>query len=171
MDRNVGASFTLSVLTVVVFSIVLYQPDQPARPVAAASGPGPVSSSPVEVVEARDPDVIAPALSNRVVEADRNGLEGVGPLGPAVSVRPVSERASPAVARPAVSSPAARARVDRPPGPRGAFTTVRDGEDLAAVARRVYGSEDEASTLWRANRDQLDREDAPLRPGALLRTP
>ncbi|MCA1684716.1 MAG: hypothetical protein LC745_01770, partial [Planctomycetia bacterium] len=55
--------------------------------------------------------------------------------------------------------------------PRGAFTRVRAGESLADVARRVYGADDALKTLWLANRDLLDRPDAPVTPGSILRTP
>ncbi|MFO0910163.1 MAG: hypothetical protein U0794_17770, partial [Isosphaeraceae bacterium] len=55
--------------------------------------------------------------------------------------------------------------------PRGAFTVVRPGESLREVARRVYGSEEAAEGLWKANRDLIDEAEGPLTPGALLRTP
>jgi nucleoid-associated protein YgaU len=54
---------------------------------------------------------------------------------------------------------------------RPGFATVRAGEDLAAVARRVYGAAAAAEALWRANRDQLADPGSPLKPGMPLRTP
>ena len=51
------------------------------------------------------------------------------------------------------------------------FTTVLPHENLAAVADRVYGTRDVTSSLWKANRDQLERPESLLREGTLLRTP
>jgi hypothetical protein len=51
------------------------------------------------------------------------------------------------------------------------MTRTREGETLADVALRVYGSADRANLLWLANRDFLDRRDDPLRAGTPLRTP
>jgi hypothetical protein len=42
---------------------------------------------------------------------------------------------------------------------------------LSDVAIRVYGSSGSTETLWKANRDQLDRIDSLLANGSLLRTP
>jgi hypothetical protein len=39
------------------------------------------------------------------------------------------------------------------------------------VALRVYGTAEEVEVLWRANRDTMPRQDAPLSAGTLLRTP
>jgi nucleoid-associated protein YgaU len=64
-----------------------------------------------------------------------------------------------------------RAAPAAPRRPEAGFTRVEPGEDLAAVARRVYGEGGDVAALWRANRDQLDAADAPLRAGMLLRTP
>jgi nucleoid-associated protein YgaU len=55
--------------------------------------------------------------------------------------------------------------------PRGAFTIVRRGESLSDVSKRVYGNVANATDIWTANRDVLDREDSPLRAGTMLRTP
>jgi hypothetical protein len=57
------------------------------------------------------------------------------------------------------------------PEPRSPFTVVRKGETLRDVAVRVYGSADPLDSLWRANRDLLPRQDSPLAPGSVLRTP
>jgi hypothetical protein len=51
------------------------------------------------------------------------------------------------------------------------FTTVREGETLEAVARRVYGSDDALHALWLANRDRLESAEAPVATGSILRTP
>jgi hypothetical protein len=48
---------------------------------------------------------------------------------------------------------------------------VGEGETLSEVAERVYGSPDAAEALWMANRDRIDRPDARLAAGTILRTP
>ena len=194
MDRNVGASFTLSVLTVVVFAVVLYQPDSPPHAPAVTPAPGPSTTgsgalsqpssatAAVDVIEARDPDAPAPVPAPAPAQPATTGNR----LLPAV---PVMSRVLPASTRPGsgrASQPrlvsrreptplpetrATPARSLAPEEPRGAFTKVRPGETLASIAVRVYGSEDAAERLWMANRDLLDRQDAPLREGAMLRTP
>lgn len=59
------------------------------------------------------------------------------------------------------------------PQRRKVATTVAPGEDLAAVARRVYGSQSPEilDEIWQANRDQLTNRDSPITAGTLLRTP
>lgn len=84
------------------------------------------------------------------------------PPTPAVPTPRPAPAAVPAATRP---EPAAPRRPD------AAFTRVEPGEDLAAVARRVYGAGGDVEALWRANRDQLAAVDAPLVAGMLLRTP
>ncbi len=56
-------------------------------------------------------------------------------------------------------------------GQRSAFTTVKDGETLEDVSKRIYGSSDQLDVLWRANRDLLPHRKSPLSAGAVLRTP
>jgi hypothetical protein len=58
-----------------------------------------------------------------------------------------------------------------PTAPKSPFTVVQEGEKLADVANRVYGTSDAAESLWRANRDQVSLIDSPLSRGTLLRTP
>ena len=145
MNENVGASFGLSVLIVVFFAVVLYQPETPQPPVAAVP-----PTATAEPVEARPPEAL-PA--------------------PKVVVRPAA-RSDPqrveVVSRP-VSRPSPRRNPSREP--RGTFTKARDGETLADVARRVYGDDNALKTLWAANRDLLDRVDDPVVAGSILRTP
>jgi hypothetical protein len=52
-----------------------------------------------------------------------------------------------------------------------AFTQSEEGETLADVAVRVYGTTDAARKLWLANRDIVQRPKARLAAGTLLRTP
>lgn len=54
---------------------------------------------------------------------------------------------------------------------RAPFTVVGSGESIADVARRVYGTADDAGILWKANRDVLSAPDAVIEPGTVLRTP
>lgn len=54
---------------------------------------------------------------------------------------------------------------------RSSFTEVEAGEDLAAVAERVYGARTDRDRLWKANRDLLASPDSPLAVGTILRTP
>ena len=75
-----------------------------------------------------------------------------------------AERVAPKVVRPA-SARRAIARAS------SSFTRVLEGETLADVARRAYGSADAVEALWRSNRDQLDGPEGPIRPGMILRTP
>jgi hypothetical protein len=58
-----------------------------------------------------------------------------------------------------------------PVAPRPTFAIVEQGESLAEVAVRVYGSKDATEALWQANRDQVERVDSPLARGTLLRAP
>ena len=51
------------------------------------------------------------------------------------------------------------------------FTQALEGETLRDVAIRVYGSADEAESLWRLNRDLIRRKEGILPAGTLLRTP
>jgi len=192
MNQNVTASFGLSVLIVVFFAVVLYQPDPPT-PLPKPEGQASAS------VRSESPPAVEPVAAppSPVVEATAPAPEPVPlpttPVVAPVAVRPRERVATevPVTRRPsppgtgAVTASAARsgdgavtrvaARRPAPAvaerEPRGAFTLARAGESLTDVANRVYGSADSAETLWMANRDILDRADAPLRPGTLLRTP
>jgi hypothetical protein len=189
MNQNVGASFGLSVLVVVFFAVILYQPDAPA-PDHVGGGPGsapaedPPRASPAPVADPGPVSVSVPETGPAPPETE--------PVRPELSVAPsavvvvntaanpssatLSERRKPEAA-PKVRSDAVRPashEAARPLGlreARAAITQARPGEALADVARRVYGSPDATSDLWLANRDLLERADAPLPPGALLRTP
>jgi hypothetical protein len=73
---------------------------------------------------------------------------------------------------PATPRPANPGRTASPPviASEG-FTQSLEGESLRDVARRVYGSPDEAEGLWRLNRDLIPRREGVLPAGTLLRTP
>jgi hypothetical protein len=54
---------------------------------------------------------------------------------------------------------------------RAPFTVVGSGETIADVARRIYGTTDDAEALRRANLDILRGPAPPLAPGTVLHTP
>ncbi len=154
MNRHVGASFTLSFSVVGFFAIALYQPEgtptPPSRP-PSASRPSPDGS--LAAAPERPPTPVQDP-----------------------SVRPTSARgttdqaaARPVFAASAKAQPATRRRASLPP--RSAFTQVGEGETLADVASRIYGSPEASRALWRANRDMIGSPDATLQVGMLLRTP
>lgn len=191
MNQNVTASFGLSVLIVVFFAVVLYQPDPPPpvpKPESRASvsvrsesppAAEPVAAPPAPIVRATTPPAEAvPLPAVPVAPVAVRPRERVATEVP-VARRPSAPGSGAAVASAPRSGDATVTRVAaRRPAPvvverepRGAFTQARAGESLTDVANRVYGSADAAQTLWMANRDILDRADATLRPGTLLRTP
>lgn len=183
MNRNVTASFSLSVLTVMAFAVILYQPEGPNHPESAPSK-GANGESPKEILEARpispEPPLVVEPLAKVVdaiepIEATPKVPEPPLEVEP---LAPVVEAIVPSVDPPTPPSP----ELGQPPDPghslplspvpsRGAFTQARGGETLFDLARRVYGTADEAEELWRANRDTLDRIDSPIPEGAMLRTP
>lgn len=183
MNQNVGASFGLSVLTVVFFAVALYQPDKPPPTLAASHGP-----SRVKAVEAAPPTASeTPSRSTPKATADASTL-APGPKAPVVAARVAVRSRSDVDGRRTVGAPdvprqrraePVRAAVARPVSrrsplgvkPRESFTEARRGESLADVAHRVYGSADGANPLWLANRDILERADVALAAGTLLRTP
>lgn len=159
MNRNVTASFGLSVLIVLFFAVVLYQRDPPAEP------PNPSATAEPHPSSAADPSTAPPPIVASTV-ATTAEIERLPSPAPPVSV--AADRSAVPVAR-TVSRQIVAPVVEREP--RGAFTKTRAGESLAQVARRVYGTAGSARALWMANRDVLDRADSPLQPGTLLRTP
>lgn len=144
MDRNVGASFTLSVLTVIVFAVVLYQPDSPPCAPAVTRAPGPATtasgalsqpgSTPaaVDVIEARNPDAPAPVPVPVPVPAQpaKTGND-VGPMraeNRPLPVVPAALRVIPASTRPGsgrVSQPRTAARREPTPLPEARATPAR----------------------------------------------
>jgi hypothetical protein len=148
MDRHPGVSITLSFALVAVFAIILYQPDHAPLPHAR------------EHADARDAErPMAPPQ----------------PMPPLTATEPLTPPPAPEPAPPVIL-PVAGA--NRPPSEppailpaREGFTQALEGETLRDVALRVYGSADEAESLWRLNRDLVPRRDATLSAGTLLRTP
>jgi nucleoid-associated protein YgaU len=191
MSRHAGTSFALSLLIVVGFAVAFYQPDPATLPPSARSSPEHPSGSATRPAAASRTAAQDP--TQRTAQADR-GPEtdsDEGEVGTSVSpgrsdpiqTSSLAARSSPARAQavertrtapaPALPDPNGQPQPPRTtaPRPRGAFTRVEPGETLAEIAARVYGSSASARTLWLANRDLIDSQDAPLRAGALLRTP
>jgi hypothetical protein len=160
MNQNVGASFSLSVLTVLAFAVALYQPENTGQP-SLTNPPNSSTSAGPGIIEARPPGL--PPMIPESLPEQYVAVSKPAPLRPEAGPGPSAAATARPVAR--------RVTVDQPRRPRAAFTKVRSGESLADVARRVYGSDVAAETLWKSNRDLLDREDVPLREGDLLRTP
>jgi outer membrane biosynthesis protein TonB len=195
MNRHVGASFTLSVLVVGFFAIVLYQPErestfpqvpgslasEPVQPSPPAPVPRPQRTSGVPPPET--PTAPGPKPSS---ESNRSNVAHE-PSAPPPSPPEIPIEPSPGVSKARPDPPELETKVaiptDPPPrvraisrtrvvsAPWSAFTLVGDGESLDDVALRVYGTTEKSQWLWRANRDLIDRKDASLRAGMLLRTP
>jgi hypothetical protein len=148
MDRHPGVSITLSFGLVAVFAILLYQPEHTPLPHggqdAAARGAERPTSPPL-------------------------------PVPPLTAAEPLTATPAPTAAPPVILPVAATNQpLSQPPvilPVQEGFTQALEGENLRDVARRVYGSADEAESLWRLNRDLVPRRDATLSAGTLLRTP
>lgn len=194
MNRHVGASFTLSVLVVVFFAVVLYQPEHArrslhsgppgrglARPSSEEPGQAPPPSAGVPLSEATAAHVSGANESSvdREATASTSGTPRFPPRDPsdrnqhansAPRTIATSSPGSTTPDPPAMIQIVSRRRALASPR-RSAFTQVGQGESLTDVAIRVYGTSDATRTLWLANRDIIDRRDASLREGMLLRTP
>ena len=155
MNRDAGAGAVLSFVVVALVAVAFHRPEtplaavRPARPIEAVAPP---RDAPPPPLPRPTPGVPLPELS------------------PAPELPPRPPRPAPVPSQaPRPIRPASRRRAVR--RPESAFALVEQGESLADVARRVYGSESEAESLWLANRDQLDGPSAPVHAGMLLRTP
>jgi hypothetical protein len=163
MNRHVGASFTLSVMVVIFFAVALYPSDRKratvsleplASPSTTPPGPaGPPSTAPTPVVPSPETTPVSVPEPPRVAVLEQ-------------APGPPEREANAAPPRVRVIS-----RTRAVSAPRSAFTVVSDGESLDDVAARVYGTTDRAEWLWLSNRDLIERKDASLRAGMLLRTP
>jgi outer membrane biosynthesis protein TonB len=195
MNRHVGASFTLSVLVVGFFAIVLYQPEgessSPQAPGSLASEP--VQPSPTAPVLRPQPTPGVPLPETPTAPAPKPSSESNRsnvahePSAPPPSPPEIPVESSPGISKARLDPPERETKVaiptDTPPRVRAdsrtravsatwsGFTLVGDGESLDDVALRVYGTTESSQWLWRANRDLIDRKDASLRAGMLLRTP
>ncbi len=168
MNEHAGPACALSGLIVAIFAILLYDPNLPTptpKSLASQAGPAP------PLVERSSANAIAPQATQPVAVAPQPApVPEPKPVPAEIRKSPEPEpQAAPAV----VVSPAKvpPKRRTPPTGPRPSFAVVEPGERLADVAARIYGSEDAAEALWKANRDQVARIDSPLDRGTLLRTP
>jgi nucleoid-associated protein YgaU len=200
MDQHLGASITLSFALVVVFAVVLYQPEKtplaPSPPGAATvAGQGP-PARPTDRAPPLTPGEPLPELSSsptsvpsfRPTREDDGATENDSKSN--APPRPEPERrvkSSGGGIRSRVTTdghatrtgPGATApslvpvthRQSREVPAHDAFTEAYEGETLRDVASRVYGSPEEDEALWRLNRDLIGRRDDALSAGTLLRTP
>ena len=154
MNQHLGASYTLSVLIVVAFALLMAGSDTPplakGKSIAAESSSSPPGRVASERAERPSPAVVETA---------------------AVKPMPVSRVVAATIDASPVVHPVSHVRAVPTARPRDGFTTVASGESLADVARRVYGPSAEVAKLWRANRDQLPDVATPPRVGMTLRTP
>ncbi len=189
MIEHPGITFLLSFLLVIAAALVLYRrepvraPDESGEVEAVAVGAGPADAEAgpgPEPIEATPVPVPTPSVAWRDGVDPAPARSVSRPGKPQIRHDPPTERVALAKAeRPAsarATGPATARVVSRHGGriartPEAPFTMVEEGETLADVAARVYGSSDEVEALWRANRDLLKAVDQPLRPGAVLRTP
>jgi hypothetical protein len=160
MNQHLVASYSLSVMIVVLFAIALYRADPPSQPLRTQ----PVASK-------------TKADSGSTTRSDgKPSIAGTEPRAEPSVASKVEAIRGPVVANPPQAPGSVVRQVSRPstrPGPvrKGAFTMVEVDETLEDVAIRVYGSADSAVELWRSNRDQLPTRETPPRPGMVLRTP
>ncbi len=173
MNEHAGPACALSVLIVGVFAVLLHDknppPSQPASASLAAASPavsGPAIDRGVERTTAESP---------RLGKTERASPD---PLpqpksSPTAEIRLAEPALRPAIAqrepspKPLVRHAARQTPIQR----RSSATIVEEGETLADVSERIYGSTDAAETIWKANRDQLAGLDSLLTAGMLLRTP
>lgn len=152
MDRDTGAGILLSFLLVGIVAVAFYRPD---RPPSMVVGRPPASSS------TKEPPRPTPGVPLAEATTTRGPSDGG-------AARPKAADGPGIVRRTSAAGPRRGGALRRPGS---SFTKAEGGETLADVARRVYGTEEAAGPLWRANRDQLDGPEAALRPGMILRTP
>src|SRR5579883_1027951 len=154
MTRHMGASFALSYLIVGIVAIVLYQPDH-ARPHRPSNQP--VAKNETPPARPREPlPEVTPALplieATPIVETMTSRRPAwTAPDVDVPTSRPTAMAStanlddSPRPIPPSRLQPISHRRVPREP--RSAFTQVDEGESLADVALRVYGTPDAAQSL------------------------
>ncbi len=171
MNRNVTASFSLSVFMVVLFAVLLYQPEGPGSSSVQASPNVPADShQPIS-----DPEKSRPRLTpgTPLPEASTGPTSSDQPsTSPAFREETVEQGVVREGSRPSPGGQAEETKPGLVPAlPSSTFTYAMPGESLADIAVRVYGSPDSARKLWMANRDIIDSPDTTPRGGTLLRTP
>lgn len=186
MERQAFPSILLSLMIVCFFAVALYpregQPRKPGR-VPSLDGTRPVAGGPARPpdpargVAAESPPAGDPGrMAHRTTEAPSSDETRRGTPPPIVrtpAIRMVSNESEQGHPQRSPSSFAPGSGSRRSPEGRTSpsFTVVARGETIADVARRIYGTTDDVSVLWRANRDILREPDARLVPGTVLHTP
>ena len=181
MNEHAGPACALSGLIVGVFAVLLHDkippppaPKPPTRDVAITSPaevPAPQARTSPDLRPGRRPEVVVtpdrppPVVERRPSIATEVGAQAVAVAATTLVQTPRLE------AHPPVAGAGPKAKRPGPTSPRPSFAVVAPGESLADVAARVYGTRDEAESLWKANRDQVERVDSPLTTGTLLRAP
>ncbi len=171
MNRNVTASFSLSVSLVLLFAVLLYQPDGPVSvPLQATSVSHAEPRKPVSnLTESRPPLKAGSPLTESSAGDGESDAPTPTPVARAEAIEPSAVEVTSGPSRGGRSQEAKPALGTA--RPTSAFTHARPGESLADIAIRVYGSPDSAGKIWMANRDLIVSPNAVLPGGTLLRTP
>ena len=181
MNEHAGPACALSGLIVGLFAVLLHDklpPSAPAPPQDVSARPlGPrvetlptiLSPSPSM---AQAPAVVSPALPVIVKTDQATPTTGhfrqestksvVDSVPETMGQPPRSPESDSSVGPKPIVSPLAT---------RPTYAVVGPGESLPDIAARIYGSRDATQSLWKANRDQVERVDSPLANGILLRAP
>ena len=167
MNQNVTASFGLSLLTLLFFAVLLYQPDPPRRNSAIKPAAVEPKSSNIETAKSTCDAPSKAKAEARAEPSARPALESE----PDVSAKKATAETPPAVVDPAAAPPEKQQASPSATAPRPAMTRVAEGETFDEFVKRVYGPDGDPIAVWKSNRDILSGPDAPLTPGTMLRTP
>jgi hypothetical protein len=183
MTRHPLPSIVLSVSIVCFFAIALFQPDPPTPLRGVRRTPAGSERARFRSVAPAAGASTAAATSGMSQGPSKRSLPAIGGASnprsadgtsaSAATARPVSHRTrGPRENSDRESTAPQREHTHKGAvAPRAPFTVVKAGESLGDVSLRVYGTTGAAISLWRANRDSLERQDSPLAVGMLLRTP
>ena len=169
MNQNVTLSFGLSLLTLVVMTLILYEPETPRSQTGDKQAAAKESRSPTE--KGREETKAASSPTPNPARALHPG-ENSAPPAMKETIENVPETLDePRVVAEAPSTAPKKAEVAPTNAPRTLMTRVAEGETLAAFAKRVYGPDADPLAVWKSNRDILNQPEDPLVPGTMLRTP
>ncbi len=172
MTRETRIALLVGLAIIILFGLVLGQRSMKIDPVFGEDLPmDPLSPTSPEIraaqLAATDRSTLSPPVRPAQATARRANVSSrrrpiAGGLMPAPVIR---EPAAPLLARPAPAP-----RPVAPVAPRR--YTVRAGDNLIAIARRVYGRdhESEYTRIYQANRDKM-RDESTVRPGQVLTIP
>jgi len=171
MTRETRIALLVGLAIIILFGLVL---GQRSMKVAPGSGESlPISPAPAPGPELRTAQLDAPGrpvLAPAARPAPSPPARAIRPA-PGTGVRPpIAGRSAPPapVRRPTPPTPA---RVPAPVAPARTYT-VRPGDNLIAIARKVYGRAhgDEYQRIYLANRDRL-ADESTVAPGQVLKIP